>query len=67
MRIRLKNGGISRRKSEAFQGLPSESILACGKVEKEGNQGVTGGMGAAGAWRAPMTLVTSLVTIYVSI
>jgi len=31
--------GFIRLKREGLQALPSDSILACGMVEKEGNQG----------------------------
>jgi hypothetical protein len=63
----VKNVGISRVKSDAFQTLLSDSILACGRVENEASQGVTCGALRIGIETEYVTLVTYMVTFYVYI
>lgn len=67
MQFRVENVGISRVKSEAFQTLLSDSILACGRVENEASQGLTSGVRKTGAEIRHVTLVICVITFYVYI
>jgi hypothetical protein len=58
-----RKAGFNRLKNEGFQALLSDSILACGKGEKEGRKEVVRGIPRVQLRAQSVTLVIYMITI----